>query len=125
MAKNCHLKLIGGASSKIAIPNIAQFSMRDLIQTFQRLSKANPYIHIFLSKGRPRFKVMSTLIDDFTFENPFGTNPEKTIVDIDDAMNRYRGSIVAFCRNMSEVWNKENTTLSSMGFKTTHLKFIE
>lgn len=125
MTKKNHLKIVGGTDARIVIPNVVQFSIKDLIDAFKDLTNSKPYIKVYLSKGEIKFQPTSTPTSEFTFKNPFGSNPEKIVNNICDAMNRYRGPIMAFCRKIVEAWNKENVNLSNMGFRITQLSFVE
>ena len=128
MSGNAHLRLVGGTATRINIPTVVEFNMKDLVEALSGITSRESFIKAFLSGGNISFQATSNGVGDYTFRNPFGSNPQKAKArdrDIYATMRRYQGPIIAMCRQLVEKWNNETNKLIERGFKATHLRFNE
>lgn len=128
MAKGSHLKLIDGNVTRLNIPNVVEFEMKDIIDALRGLNTVKRFIKAYVSGGIIRFMATSNSSGPYTFASPLGSDPQQTMAkdrDIYETMRRYRGPLIALCRKLAELWNTESSEMMHKGFKVTKLKFNE
>ena len=104
---------------------IIMFTTEDAENAFRCISNKEPYLQVYVSRGKLHFKPVPCLNALITMLTPFGPKPGNRMKEATKAFTKKKADIIMWCRKLEDIWNSENRDLSEKGIPTIYLEYKE